>query len=538
MFNFPLDFLIDVEECPANGNDSRIIRRWDDNELDGRLLENLVNELRNRYSHRTQTLQEPDFLHIQQPSVDDPIIFRVRVKVRFSFSFHRISFYFIEQTFKDGRERDVVFGILQKCNSITTESDTAVISAFSRDGIQGSVYVEVTSAAGIKETLTGLKGVYLHHNSPQINLVPIEERTALLEMDKETTIQRNSWVCILRGGCYKRDLAIVKSIDRCTLNATVLVVPRIHLSKKRDQQGRAKQKLFDVHEVKRVYGEHSVRQERDMFYFKGRTFVHGMMIFEIELYHLSDRSVNVENNEVNYFLQTREKWIVDAVNQGLVKLQVSDKVKVVAGPFQGFTGRLVNIENHNTVVFESEDLPSPQSVRTWEVQKIFIRGDFVHVVCGDFKGSEGFIVDIDDKYAYLYSIRNPNRQYAAMISGEEVCLQLFHESIHKQFFSQLKIEKRHIEYAKSSEILRTTMSIDRVIKSTHNIQYDEWRTLMHTGDPYVGMEVKINIGEGKLHGGVVIQMLEREELYIVVKTTTRLINTTHTLKIDDVTEAW
>jgi len=66
---------------------------------------------------------------------------------------------------------------------------------------------------------------------------------------------------------------------------------------------------------------------------------------------------------------------------------------------------------------------------------------------------------------------------------------------------------------------------------------DEFKVSMYTGDPYEGMEVRIHAGEGKLHGGVVIQSIKRETQYVVVKTMTRTINTTMTLNIEDVTEA-
>jgi len=66
---------------------------------------------------------------------------------------------------------------------------------------------------------------------------------------------------------------------------------------------------------------------------------------------------------------------------------------------------------------------------------------------------------------------------------------------------------------------------------------DEFKLSMYTGDPYRGMEVRIQAGEGKLHRGVVIQSVEKETWYVVVKTTTRTINTTMTLNVNDVREA-
>jgi len=221
-------------------------------------------------------------------------------------------------------------------------------------------------------------------------------------MKDEYTIQKHSWVRFLCRGRYKRDLGLVSSIDYQARTVVVLLVLRIHIKKKRDRRGRAKPALFNLEEMKDVFGYDSMKKERESIFFKGDEYVHGLVQLEVDFYKVSDRTVNASQNEFELFLQTRTKWIVEAVCAGLVKLRVSDRVQVVSGPFQGLSGQLVDVEDHHTMIFESERLPSGQRVQTWEIRKMFLRGDFVRVVCGEHRGVKGFIVDMDQSSAFIY----------------------------------------------------------------------------------------------------------------------------------------
>jgi len=168
--------------------------------------------------------------------------------------------------------------------------------------------------------------------------VPLEERIGLLHMKDEYTIKELSWVRTLTRGRYRRDLALVSSVNHQNRTVVVLLVPRIHINRKRDRQGRAKQALFNFEEVIDIFGYDSVKREKESFFFKGDEYVHGLVRLEVDFSKVTDQSVNASQFEINLFFQTRTKWIVDAVSTGLVKLHISDRVQVVNGPFQGLSG--------------------------------------------------------------------------------------------------------------------------------------------------------------------------------------------------------
>jgi hypothetical protein len=62
---------------------------------------------------------------------------------------------------------------------------------------------------------------------------------------------------------------------------------------------------------------------------------------------------------------------------------------------------------------------------------------------------------------------------------------------------------------------------------------------MYTGDPLQGMEIIIQVGDLKMHHGVIIQTTLKKEgaVAIVVETTTRSVNTRITLDLTMVAEA-
>ena len=130
--------------------------------------------------------------------------------------------------------------------------------------------------------------------------------------------------------------------------------------------------------------------------------MHGLIQLEVDFYKVSDQSVNASQIELDIFLRIWIKWIVDAVCQGLVKLHVSDRIHVVAGLFQGLTGRVIDIKEHHMIIFKSDELFSMQRVRTWEIHKMFLLGDFVRVVCSEQKGVKCFIVNLDQTHAFIY----------------------------------------------------------------------------------------------------------------------------------------
>lgn len=284
---------------------------------------------------------------------------------------------------------------------MTLDTTTGTVkTAFSRDTITGSIYVEALTAADVQNAVHNVHGVLYHQSSPRIELVPLDDRVALLDMGIPMTIRRNSWVRITRRGRYRNDLCLVHSVDASSLTATVHLVPRIPLDRKRKRGSRPEPALFDVKTVEATYGTRLVVKENEGWLFNGNKYIHGLEVRTFELYELSGRSVNATQDELELFQRTCDKWVEDAVLCGIITIQVSDKVRVVTGPCLGSTGVVMDVIG-DIVKIQSDDFPHPQQVRRWEVCKRFDRGDFVHVVHGVDRGMEGFIVDMDESFVTL-----------------------------------------------------------------------------------------------------------------------------------------
>lgn len=276
-----------------------------------------------------------------------------------------------------------------------------VCTAFSRDSITGSVYVEAFKLDDVQRTVRDVHGVLSYRGNPSIELIPLDDRVALLEMNAPTTIRRNSWVRITRRGRYRNDLGLVHTVDESSLTAKVYLVPRIP-DRKRKRRCRPKPALFDATTVEATFGAGLVVKENDGWLFKGNRFVNGLEVQNFELYELSDRSVNATHDELELFHRTCDTWVEDAIvlSGGTVSLRVSDKIRVVTGPYLASTGVVVDIIG-DIVKIQSDSFPDPQQVRRWEVCKRFDRGDFVHVVHGLDRGVEGFIIDMDEGFVTL-----------------------------------------------------------------------------------------------------------------------------------------
>jgi hypothetical protein len=252
-------------------------------------------------------------------------------------------------------------------------------------------------------------------------------------MTSVSTIRRNSWVRVTSRGRYKNDLALVRSIDNDAFSAAVLLVPRIHMTRKRGRKGRAEPALFDVVKAKSTFGEESVVTENDVCRFHGNEFVQGLVQLDVKILELSDRSVNAAQHELDLFRKSCIEWVVEATNSGIVKLRLSDKIRVVAGPYQGSLGCLTAIGKDHMITFESDNLSGPQQVLAWEVRKCFGLGDFVQAVCGEHEGAEGFIIVMEDDYVVIYSRRIKTHRETRHYLNDEVRFHLRNVSSNDPF---------------------------------------------------------------------------------------------------------
>jgi transcription elongation factor len=254
-----------------------------------------------------------------------------------------------------------------------------------------------------------------------VELVPLDDRVHLLDMDSPFAITTGSWVRLGCRGRYRGDLGLVKEVNLDHGSALVALVPRIRMTRKRDRQNRPKSALFDVKAVQDEYGFSTVEKRNTGWLFGGKFYLSGLLELDIQLDLLSD--VVPTETELDLFRQTRDQTVVSAANNRSVPLRISDTMAVITGPLQGFVGRVTNIDRDHVVTFESDHSAISLHVHLREVRKGFELGDFVAVLHGEFHGSEGFIVDLDkgSRTACIYKHRQiMDNSFLHQLPGEEV----------------------------------------------------------------------------------------------------------------------
>jgi ribosomal protein L24 len=169
-----------------------------------------------------------------------------------------------------------------------------------------------------------------------------------------------------------------------------------------------------------VFGEHSVKIRGRSCFFNGDKFEHALLRMEFELHEISDQCVNAAAAEYDIFHLSGCKQAINAVASGLVKLRTWDTVKVVSGALQGLLGHVIDVSEGHNVLIESDELHAPQTVKAWELRKMFGRGDFVRAVCGEHRGVEGFIVDMDSTTVSVYQFARDTPNRLRVRTGEEV----------------------------------------------------------------------------------------------------------------------
>jgi transcription antitermination factor NusG len=250
--------------------------------------------------------------------------------------------------------------------------------------------------------LEGIPGVLRNQNQGiYAECLALEDRVPLLDMsDAGTPITPGSWVRVRHPGIYNNDLALVLDFDDRTMDAEIAIVPRILLTSKR--QRRPDASLFDREAVMQFYGRHTVEQRNQVLLFENREYKDGLLRRYVPWVDISNRNVNPTPSELELFNRCGDSFVVDSVNKQMVALQVDDRIEVIAGELRGLGGRLVDLGQHGIGTIRSDSAVDVQDIRTSELRKKFKLGDHVHVLLGEHRGAEGFIVEIDEESCVLY----------------------------------------------------------------------------------------------------------------------------------------
>ena len=446
-----------------------------------------------------------------------------------------------------------------------------ILSAFTRDALHGWVYIEAKEANYLAPALLAIPGVaHRRDGSIVAELVELSNRPLLLDMSLQGStlpFSSGSWVRI-KDGLYKGDLGLVRCVDSsdCEL-LSVMLVPRLHLtkSKKRKRGYRPNPALFDEAEIARIFGEGSVKVRNQFRVFRGRSFYQGLLETPFHPTRLSLETSHASPHELDPF-RGCEYW-TDAGHL-LHPIRAGDRILVMAGPLQGCSGFVVEV-NHDLATLRFRDESSVREVRQREVRKHFVQGDFVQVVEGPNRGAQGFVVDSNDVAVAIYSrtmtVVYASNKLAVPIEqeGREVGIFLIVSSAPIDMFCQVHANPLHLDWMDPSsfEIIDPPMLSDirlNIPPSVSEVLRDDLyqavnlpgdseklarelrneRIRMHTGDPYVQMEVQIIKGMDKGHQAVVkgSHFSVQGKTLVDVLTSTHAINTQNTYSIDSLRE--
>jgi transcription elongation factor SPT5 len=304
-----------------------------------------------------------------------------------------------------------------------------ILSAFQRDSLPGMVYVEARSAQQVNQACNGLVGVY---PSRGINLVPIEEMSALLQIKKQDlTVTAGSWVRIKRGK-YQGDLAKVVDISENGEEVGLKFIPRIDLNPRDDSavDGRKRkktntvgtgmmrppQRFFNYEEVIKVYGRKFVSKRNQVYVFQNDTYKDGFIEKDFKLSTLVLENVNPTLDEITRFTRGQDgtehegnvdlSLIAEASKKAAISvLQPGDHVEVFEGEQAGLHGSVLEI-SQDVVKIAAESVEAEGQkvdVPARSVRKRFKPGDHVKVMAGQNADETGLVVSVVDNVVTFLS---------------------------------------------------------------------------------------------------------------------------------------
>ncbi|WFD32690.1 transcription elongation factor spt5 [Malassezia sp. CBS 17886] len=414
---FIADDLLDEtrEEQHATAADNQRLDRFRRQEEE-MSAEALAEELRQRHTRNHRYASQSDYAEIPQrllmPSVDDPGLWRIRCK--------------------RGREKHLVATVMRRAlTQMAAGKPLRIISAFSRDSLEGQLFVEARRSDDVIAAFDGLVGAYVTNTKPF--LVPILEMADLLKLQKkQTELPPGGWVRVKRGK-YAGDLAQVLDVTENGEEVGVKLVPRLDLNPSdrdtyTDRSGRKRkkpvnasltamgfrppQRMFNAEEVQRAYPHELPTKRGGVWVFGGETFRDGYLEKDFRVAALTADDVNPSLDEVLRFTGEADadagggapggvdlNLLADASKRGLeATLQPGDYVEVFDGEQAGVVGAVDALGGEVVTIDVADDALDGQKIEVpaKSVRKQFRPGDHVKVLAGKHADETGLVVKVDD----------------------------------------------------------------------------------------------------------------------------------------------
>ena len=257
----------------------------------------------------------------------------------------------------------------------------AIVSAFSRPGIPGFVFIE-GRPCDVADAVRGLVTVFR-----QRSLVPSDERSTLLSIRNPLyrDIPEGEWVRC-RHGLYRGDIGLVCERDKSSeAELIVAFLPRIpdkptRSAPKRKRPTRPEPRIWCAYQAKAVWGE-KIRKITDEEYELNRETYRAGLILK----HLPPASVVVSEppRDIGPFLGaifiTKLPFYSSvAIRFAQDTIKVGHRVKVVDGEQQGLVGNVIDVSDGTAkVVLHTDDETAPLLVSVRALTNFYLPGDHV-----------------------------------------------------------------------------------------------------------------------------------------------------------------
>ena len=151
---------------------------------------------------------------------------------------------------KPGKEKDIVILLLRKFFDLRDKPGALeILSAFTRDGHNGYIYVEANRQLHVQQAIEKVTGIY----AQTIKLVPVNEMVDCLTIKKrDVDLKIGGWVRIKKGRKYDGDLAQILEVGDGAEFIKIKIIPRIEYAlteKRKKSLQRPVQKFFSPDNV-------------------------------------------------------------------------------------------------------------------------------------------------------------------------------------------------------------------------------------------------------------------------------------------------
>lgn len=226
-------------------------------------------------------------------------------------------------------------------------------------------------------------------------------------MDTSEYPKKGAWVRIQSRGVYYGDLGIIHGVYGVDSgHVAVTFVPRIQTTTRPPgSKARPPRALFNESSIKDFYGARAIRQHDNLYEFQNNTYnAEGFLVRTMKVEHITTKTPYPTLHELKFFEKSILPLIHDAYTAEMKKhrLRMYDRVRVKSGSLQDRTGYIVDFDGLDFVSIQADGDRDIFDIPADDVEKYFSLGDAVHIVEGNYAGTRGFIVSMDNGIAEVF----------------------------------------------------------------------------------------------------------------------------------------